>query len=300
MIGYCSLSEALEMIETRHETLLTLLKKGIERAKATSTCHLVSYTKIIGQQDPVFLFEQAKVLNENRTFWKSATEDFYIVSIGNVSVIRADDQFRYEKTYKKWMQLKQKAFIHNPYQTAGTGLLMFGGMSFDPKRERTSLWRKYPHSVFVIPKFTFTKNNDKYYLTTTIKVTKEDIAEEIAHKLTIDEKDLLTPCSKLPKGSKLISKREIEPIVWKASVERAINEIKAGKAEKIVMARELRVKLNKRAEITVVIERLLRSQPNCYIFAIERGEDCFLGATPERLVKVNQRELLSTCLASQL
>src|SRR5699024_6701004 len=38
-------------------------------------------------------------------------------------------------------------------------------------------------------------------------------------------------------------------------------------------------------------------QPNSYIFAFEHGEDCFIGATPERLVRVEGAKLLSTCLA---
>src|SRR5690625_7470809 len=38
-------------------------------------------------------------------------------------------------------------------------------------------------------------------------------------------------------------------------------------------------------------------QQNSFVFAFEHGEDCFIGATPERLVKVEGDALLSTCLA---
>src|SRR5699024_1169009 len=60
---------------------------------------------------------------------------------------------------------------------------------------------------------------------------------------------------------------------------------------------ELRLKLTKDAEITAVIDELIQAQSNSYVFAFERGEDCFVGATPERLVKVEKNQLLSTCLA---
>src|SRR5699024_12806621 len=37
--------------------------------------------------------------------------------------------------------------------------------------------------------------------------------------------------------------------------------------------------------------------PNSYVFAYEAGDDCFIGATPERLVLVEDQHILSTCLA---
>src|SRR5690625_5144560 len=55
--------------------------------------------------------------------------------------------------------------------------------------------------------------------------------------------------------------------------------------------------LNEDANIGTLLKKLMDTQTNSYIFAIEHDGDCFIGATPERLVKVNNKELLSTCLA---
>src|SRR5699024_12868075 len=46
-----------------------------------------------------------------------------------------------------------------------------------------------------------------------------------------------------------------------------------------------------------MLRRLLRTQPNSYVFDYEAGDDCFIGATPERLVLVEDQHILSTCLA---
>jgi len=59
----------------------------------------------------------------------------------------------------------------------------------------------------------------------------------------------------------------------------------------------LRLKLNKEANISRVLQELLNKQANSYVFAFEKESDCFVGATPERLVKLEQDKVLSTCLA---
>src|SRR5690625_2189317 len=59
----------------------------------------------------------------------------------------------------------------------------------------------------------------------------------------------------------------------------------------------MRISLEDEIIVGDVLEKLIETQPNSYIFAIEKGSDCFVGATPERLVKVTGNELLSTCLA---
>src|SRR5690625_212298 len=96
---------------------------------------------------------------------------------------------------------------------------------------------------------------------------------------------------------KVKNKIEIEPEEWKESVKLARDAIIAEKAKKIVLAREMRLSFEDELIVGDVLEKLIETQPNSYIFAIEKGSDCFVGATPERLVKVTGNELLSTCLA---
>lgn len=285
------------MIETKGKSLHSLLKKGIEQAKSTLTSQLVSLTEKIEEHDPVLLFEQAKQLQKDRSFWKSGTEEFYLVTIGSVYEISSDNDQRYKQTYKEWNDLRTKAIIDNPYEQEGTGLIITGGMSFDPKRKRTELWRKYPHSEFVVPMFTLTKHHKECYLTTTVSVTSEDHADQLMEKITVQQTILLTAESTMPRATKIDTKQEVMPNEWKESVQKAIDEIQANKAEKIVMARELRIQLQQKAEITPVIDQLLELQQTSYVFAFERGDHCFIGATPERLVKVSGQALLSTCLA---
>src|SRR5699024_12350624 len=103
----------------------------------------------------------------------STAEDFYIVGVGNAYEIVADES-RFSITENHWDALLRKAIIHNPYQMPGTGMLALGGMSFDPKRERSDLWENYDHSRFIIHEFMISKHKNIYYFTIYIHMKKND------------------------------------------------------------------------------------------------------------------------------
>src|SRR5699024_12121681 len=48
------------------------------------------------------------------------------------------------------------------------------------------------------------------------------------------------------------------------------------------------------------VEQLEESEDRSYIFAMEYDRDCCIGATPERLVRMEREKVLSTCLAGTI
>ncbi len=78
---------------------------------------------------------------------------------------------------------------------------------------------------------------------------------------------------------------KVEPDRWKKTVAAAAREIREGVIEKVVLARQLRLQSDKSFSPEASLYRLRERQPHSFLFAVERGEACFLGASPERLVK---------------
>src|SRR2546425_2612806 len=75
---------------------------------------------------------------------------------------------------------------------------------------------------------------------------------------------------------------------WMDMVANIVNSIQLGAFEKVVLARGIQVTLDDPAaafDISLTLQRLRESYPNAYVFAIQRGERFFVGATPERLVQ---------------
>ncbi|MGM8365159.1 isochorismate synthase [Virgibacillus sp. W0181] len=285
------------MIEVEEKSMETLFNRAIQQADKDKQTKIASYTKRIEATDPLHFFEAAKRLNKNRTFWTSTADDFFLVGIGNALEIVADES-RFAVTKKEWQELLDEAIIHDPYREEGTGVVALGGMSFDPQCEQKSLWKNFQSSQFTVPEFILLKSKNNYYLTMITVVTKNDYFDDFINKWgQIHELIHIDEVTKFPTAAVIESKHEIGISKWLDSVQKAINEIKNNRAKKIVLAREMRVKLDKQAEVSVILKKLIEKQKNSYIFAFEQDEDCFIGATPERLVKIQGKDLLSTCLA---
>lgn len=284
------------MIETREMLLETIFRDAIKRINDVNTKKLVSFTKEIDSIDPLQFFEAAEHHHMERTFWSSTKTSFYMVGAGTVCPIVATEN-RFQETKRQWQEVVSQATIYNPYQVPGTGLTAIGGMRFDPKKQRTKLWKKFADSAFQIPQFMLVQAEQAAYLTINAYIDITDDVSKRADALRETAKNLLQGVEVLPEGAELKRVEEIDPEQWKEQVLRATKEIKQQKAEKIVLARELRLKLSKQTEIAPLLRRLMEQQTNSYVFAVERGDDCFVGATPERLVKLEREQLLSTCLA---
>jgi menaquinone-specific isochorismate synthase len=70
--------------------------------------------------------------------------------------------------------------------------------------------------------------------------------------------------------------------------------------EKVVLARKTKVSFSDEVTSDFVLDNLWKQQPDSFIFSFEQEGSCFIGATPERLVKKDGEEILSTCLAGSI
>ncbi|WP_077327680.1 isochorismate synthase [Virgibacillus siamensis] len=284
------------MIEIKEELLESKLAEAIHKIDSNRT-KLISITRKINAVEPLHFFENAKQLTKDRTFWSSTADQFYIVGVGKSYTISAEAN-RFQQTEKLWESLLQDAIIDNPFQVPGTGLLSLGGMSFDPDIRKSRLWEKFGHSLFTVPEYMLTVNESGYFLTVNVQADERSNPGKLADSIKQHESLLLNPCeSSFPDEPVIEWQEEIAPRDWMDTVKLATETINQGDADKIVLARELRVKLKHSAGISAVLDNLIYTQSNSYIFAFEQDGDCFVGATPERLAKVEGSHVLSTCLA---
>ena len=98
-----------------------------------------------------------------------------------------------------------------------------------------------------------------------------------------------------------LSQHEMQPASeWMDTVSSIVDGIQHGAFEKVVLARGIQVTLDDPAaafDISLTLQRLRESYPNAYVFAIQRGERFFVGATPERLVQAQDGQIHTMALA---
>ena len=109
--------------------------------------------------------------------------------------------------------------------------------------------------------------------------------------VSIPEKSPLSPSH----PAQVISETHphLPPDAWKAAVGRAAAEIRAGRAEKIVLARDKELRFDRYISLPRVTKYLADKYPTCWTYAI--GD--LVGASPEMLASVNEGKLLCRVLA---
>lgn len=284
----------------------TELKAGIRsaiiRSKKLNHSILVSEIHKIDIIDSLSFFYAGKELfHGERLYWKDPTDNTIIVGLGNAAQIMSDQSTdRFFHVEKKWKEILNESIIKESHNESGVGPTIFGGFSFDPLKTRTKLWSKFSHSYFSLPRYMLTIKNGQAYLTTNIFCTQND-DESLADKLHQERAKLLNQLVEPKFLENTLNKiEEINPNDWKFTVEKLVSDLKNGDLKKVVLARELRLYYKETIQVEQVLHHLLNEQKESFVFALESNGDCFIGASPERLIKKEGNELFSTCLAGSI
>ncbi|MBS4200108.1 isochorismate synthase [Bacillus sp. FJAT-49732] len=264
---------------------------------------LYSYTLPIDFFDPVEFYNyQSSIFSGNRFFWKSSDGLLWTVGLGIAATIsNVDPENRFQASNNKWNQIIKDAEIDNPSGVPGTGPLLFGGFSFDPYSEVEEEWASFGHSILYLPSYMLTVAGDQYYLT--VNAISNDLVpiESLREKANRFVQHLQNDENLLKEHPLNIkSSIEVAPEQWIQSVDEIVNILKTTDVKKVVFARKLLLEFEENAQPSYVIKRLLEQQPASFVFALEVGDYCFLGASPERLIKKMDDHVLSTCLAGSI
>lgn len=288
------------MIEVKEKQFIVELEAAVQSVQQEQNEKLFSYTEKINHTDLYTFLEKAEELNLARIFWSSADEDFQLAGAGHAVEFMAEDPaMRYQEMEAAWNQVLDQAWIYNPYHVSGTGAVTFGGFSFDPLKPGTKLWNKFPSSHFSIPSFVLSHSEEACYMTVNRYIRKEESFEELAKELQTAQQQLFEPAMppEFHLALKVVNKTEVAPDQWKETIKTATEKMRMSTIDKIVLAREVRLHFNQEAPVASILKQMVDTQANSYVFAYELDGDCFVGATPERLIKVKEEEVLSTCLA---
>ncbi|WP_338788855.1 isochorismate synthase [Metabacillus sp. FJAT-53654] len=292
------------MITTLDHTIKEYIQHALEEAKQTNQSVIVSRIKEVDAIDPLHFFASGEeIYLGERFFWSTPTADFTMVGLGNELVLENENRTpeRFQKIEKEWKRFNKKVIADHKKQV-GTGPLLFGGFSFDPMKEKDVLWDAFAEAKFVLPTNMLTVFKDKTYITINKLITPMDNLDTcIKHFEQVGEQEFtLFPYQiDCEKGNEFAS-IELKTTEWVEAVQRATADIRASEIDKVVLAREVHLEFTEKIDPYQVVGRLQKEQPTSFIFEFENGLQHFVGATPERLIKKEENQVLSTCLAGSI
>ncbi|MPZ69146.1 MAG: isochorismate synthase [Actinobacteria bacterium] len=177
---------------------------------------------------------------------------------------------RFERAAGWLNDLFGSAEIEDPFGVPGSGPIAFASFSFDP----TS-----PASVLIVPEFVFSIRDGRAWTT---RSGMDGVPDQELERVPVAPTDKIRYA-----GS------SIDEVAWLEAVDAAIGEITAGRIDKVVLARDLKVWSKSPFDQRALTGRLSERYPECYTFAV----DGFLGATPELLLGRTGENVASLVLA---
>lgn len=98
---------------------------------------------------------------------------------------------------------------------------------------------------------------------------------------------------------RVLEENEVDTgIRFEDSVQKALEQIKAGVFDKVVVARALDICANQAFHPLEILNTLRETYPDCFAFSVANGKNqSFIGASPERLVSVKSDRLFTEALA---
>jgi menaquinone-specific isochorismate synthase len=181
-------------------------------------------------------------------------------------------------------------------------LRFFGGLAFQPGQADSGLWRDFGDARFVLPELGYARNKSGAWLCLVVRGggwDKPTFRGELEPRLVRALQALFTPTPARESARALQREERSEP-AFAAIVTAIQDEIKSGRAQKIVAARRVSLTLDRELWPEVVQSRLRDDAPESTRFAFRVGDATFLGATPEQLVQKRGIDLCTEAVAGSI
>ncbi len=153
------------------------------------------------------------------------------------------------------------------------GPIAVGGFAYRPDREPAGPWSGFPALLLRVPELAVTRVRGRTYATAMtpdaerlLELSATAVAAQAARKLEVS------------------SVRN--PVAWTAAVGSATARLRAGEAEKVVLAREVVARGDGVVSAAMVARSLRAAYPSCFTYLMTGADGtAFAGASPELLIR---------------
>ncbi len=227
-----------------------------------------------------------------------------LAALGQAEVIEARGPNRFAEVAARARELGRTAVADDPAddpnRPPASGPVFAGGFAFAHDGGSSPEWSGLAPACLVLPELALSRQGAEARLTLTAVVQPDDDSDEVVERLVHRAEDLGT------QGMPLLDPDPIQrtrvasaaaPSHYEQAVERAVERIRSGELEKIVLAREVRAHAPSPHDPGAVLGALRELFPACYCWCVGTPDAAFVGASPELLVRRDGQRASTVALA---
>lgn len=303
------------------QRLASLANEARARSRRVPRRYLMSVVEKIADIDPLEALARVESLSATdprvarfsatRMYWTRPVDAFTITGIGAAETLAPDGADRFATVDRDWNALIANALVDDPSGGGReAGPILMGGFAFDPEGPHSEEWSDFPAASLFVPSLQLLRSASGCWLTTTIITgdtapTTHDfdvlarVRDAIMRDAIVESRSSSTSAART--SCETLSLTDIRPASdWRATVRDAVAAIDAGRIEKVVLAREVRAHARRDFDPVCALQQLRESHGTSYVFGYWNGSSAFIGATPERLVRVDGARVQASSLAGSV
>ncbi len=271
----------------KREAIIERLRNLLEGEADGGT--LATATARIAPVDALAVF--ACAAGKERVLWMQPSEDAGLAAVGVAARFTGTGAARFKQVAEAWREAMASSQVATDSASPAAMPLALGGFAFDPEgRDAAGPWSAFPDAELVVPLVQVWTQGGACWLT----VNARSPADANEAETMLD--GLLSGHRASDESAGVLDDNGGASDLWRDAVGSAVRRIRAGEMEKVVLAREALAR--GRFDIVDAIDRLRSAYGACTVFAFDRGGAAFVGATPERLVRLDGRRVQAASLAS--
>ncbi|MCP4043750.1 MAG: hypothetical protein GY731_17635, partial [Gammaproteobacteria bacterium] len=242
-------------------------------------------------------------LSGNSIYWARSGRRCCRIGLGMALELRASGGRRFTQLEHEFEGLR-RSWIHRDPEGTGFSPQAFIGFSFAAEESESPTWSGFSNATLIVPELLLEQNGASCTITFSGVMDAAASTDELHRCWIIRTKELLTgflPATDDPIGhsTQALTQIEVEPAdaEWLDMAETALEDIRSGLLEKVVLTRRIRVAGEHSLQPARLMKWIESHYPDCVQFAMNRGDSTLVGASPESLVVLTGRSLLSDVLA---
>jgi salicylate biosynthesis isochorismate synthase len=282
-------------LEEHLEGLTHVFEQARQRAAVQGAPVLASYALAISEMDLLELFCRVDQPDAESLFWRAPDGGRSLFGWGVAAELSATGEQRFATVDQQWQQWLHSAVIHGPQPPT-----LCGGFCFDHRVTASDAWQGFGAASMLLMTLLLIRDGDACWLVCQQRIDASNTARTRSEHVLNEWHGLMDRYLSPPTGEtppQPVRDQCLPRACWESKIAHALDVLRDTSMKKVVLAREVISEFSHTVSPGRTLTRLAGNDPSAYLFAFRRQQSCFIGASPERLVKLHNGHLQTLALA---
>lgn len=278
-----------------------MLREAMQAASERRGRTVASVTVPVDCDDPAAVVFASRRASEPWFCWEQPDRGVVFASLGQAESVVSRGADRFRDVAAECAHLSGEASVVSVAGDAAlAGPTWVGGFSFSDSGAASPQWSSFEPAEMTLPEICFSTDPSGTTMTLNAMVDRKtdhgSVESALLARVAALSAQGLPMIDPHPSHRPSIENAR-SPGQFEASVAAAVDRIRSGELDKVVLAREVVVRAGSAHDPAAIFAAIREGFPSCFNFCVGTPEAAFIGASPELLVRCAGRSVSTVGLA---